>query len=196
MKILKGLGILCVLFVLSSAIAFSANDQAGKEISKKNSSENNTSLLNTTKINSSQQSASKIVTPKHNGTKISKHRHNGSKNNTSQVNATKIDAPKLNATKINASQVNATKIDAPELNATKINASQLNISNTISEDNVTCINITTGTSTDSWEDAVQDAVDAFNSTGEGARGLHVLKLDAKLEDGEIAAYNATVLLDY
>jgi len=141
MKIIKGLAILCLLCVLSCAIAFSEDNKTATKITQGSSSENNTSLLN----------ASKTVSVK---TKITQ--GNSSENNTSLLNA----------------------------------------SRTVGLNSKASLNILTGTSSVSWEDAVQNVVNALDSTGEKVKSLQVLKFDVKLEDGKIVAYKATVLLSY
>lgn len=53
-----------------------------------------------------------------------------------------------------------------------------------------------GSSTTSWEDAVQNAV---NTAGESLRDLRVcevVKLDTKIEEGKIAAFRARVQLSF
>jgi hypothetical protein len=53
-----------------------------------------------------------------------------------------------------------------------------------------------GSSSNSWEDAVQNAV---NTAGESLRDLRiceVVKLDTKIEEGKIAAFRARVQLSF
>ena len=53
-----------------------------------------------------------------------------------------------------------------------------------------------GSSSKSWEEAVQNAV---NTAGESLRDLRiceVVKLDTKIEDGKIAAFRARVQLSF
>lgn len=53
-----------------------------------------------------------------------------------------------------------------------------------------------GTSPDSWEDAVENAVDRASETLEDLRVCEVDKLDTKLEENKIVAYRARVKLSF
>ncbi len=53
-----------------------------------------------------------------------------------------------------------------------------------------------GTSPDSWEEAVENAVERASETLEDLRVCEVDKLDTKLENDEIVAYRARVKLSF
>jgi flavin-binding protein dodecin len=53
-----------------------------------------------------------------------------------------------------------------------------------------------GTSTISWEDAAKHAVEAASHTLRDLRIAEVAKLDMKVEEGEIVAYRARILLSF
>jgi flavin-binding protein dodecin len=96
---------------------------------------------------------------------------------------------------------NPSGIQTAITNTTKVNTSEnitspLNASKIIDVDNAASLNILTGTSTVSWEDAVQNVVNAVNSMGQQVKYVQVLKFDVKLENGKIAYYEVTVLLNY
>lgn len=54
----------------------------------------------------------------------------------------------------------------------------------------------TGTSTTSWEDAVQNIVGKASQTLRDLRIVEVEKLDAKIAEGKIVAYRARVKLSF
>jgi flavin-binding protein dodecin len=95
---------------------------------------------------------------------------------------------------------NLTLVNASE-NMTLVNASE-NISyssdtlENVSVVSGASINILTGTSSVSWEEAVQNIVSAVNAMGQQVKSIQVLKFDVKLENGKITVYEATVLLTY
>lgn len=137
-KIFKGLGILFLLCVLLSTMAFSED--------KTKSMDNQTTITNMTQMNDSENRTAITNTTK----------ENTSENITSSLNASKI----------------------------------------IGVDSAASLNILTGTSTVSWEDAVQNVVNAVDSMGQQVKFVQVLKFDVKLENGKIAYYEATVMLNY
>ena len=53
-----------------------------------------------------------------------------------------------------------------------------------------------GSSKDSWEDAVKNAVEAASKSLRDLRVCEVVKLDTKIEKGRIAAYRARVQLSF
>jgi len=53
-----------------------------------------------------------------------------------------------------------------------------------------------GSSKDSWEDAVNNAVEAASKSLRDLRVCEVVKLDTKIEEGRIAAYRARVQLSF
>ena len=53
-----------------------------------------------------------------------------------------------------------------------------------------------GTSTTSWEDAVNTIVEKSSKTLRDLRVAEVLKLDAKIENNKITAYRAKVKLSF
>jgi len=102
-----------------------------------------------------------------------------------------------NMTLVNASE-NMTLVNASE-NMTLVNASENIASSSDTLENVSVvsgasINILTGTSSVSWEEAVQNIVSAVNAMGQQVKSIQVLKFDVKLENGKITVYEATVLL--
>ena len=56
--------------------------------------------------------------------------------------------------------------------------------------------ILVGTSTNSWEEAVQNAVNLASQTLRGLRIAEVKELDVRIEDGKIAEYRAKVKLSF
>jgi len=129
-KIFKWLGILIVLCVMSSTMAFSAD--------KTKAMDNQTNITNMTLVNASE-----------------------------------------NMTLVNASENIASSSDTLE-NVSVVSGAS--------------INILTGTSSVSWEEAVQNIVSAVNAMGQQVKSIQVLKFDVKLENGKITVYEATVLL--
>jgi flavin-binding protein dodecin len=152
-KIFKGLGILFLLCVLSSTMAFSED--------KTKSMDNQTTITNMTQMNDSE-------------------------NRTAITNMKDVN-PNENQTAI----TNTTKVNTSENITTSLNASKI-----IGVDSAASLNILTGTSTVSWEDAVQNVVNAVDSMGQQVKFIQVLKFDVKLENGKIINYEATVLLNY
>ena len=53
-----------------------------------------------------------------------------------------------------------------------------------------------GTSTTSWEDAAQNAINAAGRSLRDLRIAEIGKLDMKVEDGRVAAYRARVQLSF
>jgi hypothetical protein len=53
-----------------------------------------------------------------------------------------------------------------------------------------------GTSTQSWEDAAKQAVEAAAKSLKNLRVAEVTKLDMKVEDGKVIAYRARVSLSF
>ncbi|OGT65200.1 MAG: transporter [Gammaproteobacteria bacterium RIFCSPLOWO2_01_FULL_47_190] len=53
-----------------------------------------------------------------------------------------------------------------------------------------------GTSTQSWEDAAKQAVEAAAKSLNNLRVAEVTKLDMKVEDGKVIAYRARVSLSF
>jgi flavin-binding protein dodecin len=53
-----------------------------------------------------------------------------------------------------------------------------------------------GTSSQSWEDAAQNAVKAAGESLRDLRIAEIGKLDMKVEDGRVVAYRARVLLSF
>ena len=51
-------------------------------------------------------------------------------------------------------------------------------------------------STSSWQDAVEDGLSRARQTLRGITGLEVLTLKAKVEDGKIAEYRATIRITF
>lgn len=49
-----------------------------------------------------------------------------------------------------------------------------------------------GTSSDSWDDAVQEAVEQASETISDIRGVDVIDWTAEVEDGSLTEYKATV----
>jgi flavin-binding protein dodecin len=119
-------------------------------------------------------------------------------NQTNITNLTLVNASE-NMTLVNASE-NMTLVNASE-NMTPVNASENIASSSDTLENVSVvsgasINILTGTSSVSWEEAVQNIVSAVNAMGQQVKSIQVLKFDVKLENGKISVYEATVLLTY
>jgi flavin-binding protein dodecin len=65
-----------------------------------------------------------------------------------------------------------------------------------SKDSVYRITELVGTSTNSWEDAVRNAVDTASSTLRELRIAEVGKLDVVIEDGKVTAFRARVSLSF
>ena len=53
-----------------------------------------------------------------------------------------------------------------------------------------------GTSTKSWEDAAQHAVEAASKSLDDLRVAEISKLDMKVENGKVVAYRARVHLSF
>ena len=53
-----------------------------------------------------------------------------------------------------------------------------------------------GTSTSSWENAAQNAVETASKTLKDLRIAEITKLDMKIEDGKVVAYRARVSLSF
>lgn len=53
-----------------------------------------------------------------------------------------------------------------------------------------------GSSTESWDDAVHSALDRANKTIRGLTGIEVTKMNAHIENGEIAEYRAHVRITF
>jgi len=53
-----------------------------------------------------------------------------------------------------------------------------------------------GTSTKSWEEAAQNAVNTASGTVRDLRVAEITKLDLKVEDGKVSAYRARVSLSF
>jgi flavin-binding protein dodecin len=53
-----------------------------------------------------------------------------------------------------------------------------------------------GTSTESWEKAAMNAVNKASKSLRGLRIAEISKLDMKIEDGQVAAYRARVLVSF
>ena len=53
-----------------------------------------------------------------------------------------------------------------------------------------------GSSTNSWEDAVQNAITEAGKTIKGIKGVHVKRCTAKIENNEIIEYNADVKIAF
>jgi flavin-binding protein dodecin len=53
-----------------------------------------------------------------------------------------------------------------------------------------------GTSTTSWEDAAKNAVNAASRTLRDLRIAEVAKLDMKVEEGNVVAFRARILLSF
>lgn len=53
-----------------------------------------------------------------------------------------------------------------------------------------------GTSTKSWEEAAQNAVNTASGTLRDLRVAEITKLDLKVEDGKVSAYRARVSLSF
>ena len=53
-----------------------------------------------------------------------------------------------------------------------------------------------GVSTDSWEDAANQAVKKASESVKGITGIEVVAHTARVEDGQIKQYNATVKLAF
>ena len=53
-----------------------------------------------------------------------------------------------------------------------------------------------GGSPKSWEDAVQQALERANKTLRGLTGIEVTKMNAHIENGEIAEYRAHVRITF
>lgn len=53
-----------------------------------------------------------------------------------------------------------------------------------------------GTSPDSWEDAAKNAVETASKTLRDLRIAEVSKLDIKVEDGQVVAYRARIMLSF
>ena len=53
-----------------------------------------------------------------------------------------------------------------------------------------------GTSTKSWEDAAQNAVNTASGTLRDLRVAEITKLDLKVENGKVSAYRARVSLSF
>ena len=157
LKMFKGLGILLVLCIMSSTMAFSED--------KTNATDNQTAITNMTQVNASE--------------------------NLTTITNMKVANPIGNQTVT----TNTTKVNASENNiSTSLDTS--NISNIIGAVSGTPINILTGTSSVSWEEAVKNVITAVGAMGRQVKAVQVLKFDVKLENGNIAAYEATVLLTY
>ena len=53
-----------------------------------------------------------------------------------------------------------------------------------------------GSSTKSWDDAVKEALDRANKTIRGLTGVEVTKMNASIENGQIAEYRAHVKITF
>lgn len=53
-----------------------------------------------------------------------------------------------------------------------------------------------GSSTKSWDDAVKEALDRANQTIRGLTGVEVTKMNARIENGQIAEYRAHVKITF
>ena len=53
-----------------------------------------------------------------------------------------------------------------------------------------------GTSRKSWDDAAKNAVETAASTLRDLRVAEIVKLDMKVEDGEVQAYRARVMVSF
>lgn len=53
-----------------------------------------------------------------------------------------------------------------------------------------------GSSTNSWEDAVQNAITEAGKTIKGIKGVHVKRCTAKIENNKIIEYNADVKIAF
>jgi len=53
-----------------------------------------------------------------------------------------------------------------------------------------------GTSTKSWEEAAQNAINTASGTLRDLRVAEITKLDLKVENGKVAAYRARVSLSF
>ncbi|HID50568.1 MAG TPA: dodecin domain-containing protein [Anaerolineae bacterium] len=53
-----------------------------------------------------------------------------------------------------------------------------------------------GTSPNSWEEAAKNAVDRASQSLHGLRIAEIVKLDMRLEDGNVAEYRARVALSF
>jgi Protein of unknown function (DUF1458). len=153
LKIFRGLGILLVLCVMLSTMAFSED--------KTKATDNQTNTTNMTEVNASENQT--VIT---------------------------------NMTELNASESQAVITNMTEVNASENMTSSLNSSEIVGVVSGASINILTGTSSVSWEEAVQNIVTAVDAMGQQVKAVQVLKFDVKLENGKIAVYEATVLLTY
>ena len=153
LKIFRGLGILLVLCVMLSTMAFSED--------KAKATDNQTNITNMTEVNASENQT--VIT---------------------------------NMTEANASENQTVIINMTEINASENMTSSLNSSEIVGMVTGASINILTGTSSVSWEEAVQNIVTAIDAMGQQVKAVQVLKLGVKLENGTIAGYEATVLLTY
>jgi len=153
LKIFRGLGILLVLCVMLSTMAFSED--------KTKATDNQTNTTNMTEVNASENQT--VIT------------------NMTELNASESQAVITNMTEVNASENMTSSLNSTEIVGVVSGAS---------------VNILTGTSSVSWEEAVQNIVTAVGAMGQQAKAVQVLKFDVKLENGKIAEYEATVLLTY
>ena len=151
LKIFRGLGILLVLCVMLSTMAFSED--------KTKATDNQTNTTNMTEVNASENQT--VIT------------------NMTELNASENQAAITNMTEVNASENMTSSLNSTEIVGVVSGAS---------------VNILTGTSSVSWEEAVQNIVTAVDAMGQQAKAVQVLKFDVKLENGKIAEYEATVLL--
>ena len=122
-------------------------------------------------------------------------------NQTSITNMTQVNTSENRTAITNMKEANPIGNQTFITNTTKVNTSEnitssLNASRIVGVNSAASINILTGTSSASWEDAVQNVVNAIDSMGQQVKFIQVLKLDVMLENGKIAEYEATVLLTY
>ena len=168
LKIFRGLGILLVLCVMLSTMAFSED--------KTKATDNQTNTTNMTEVNASENQT--VIT------------------NMTELNSSENQTIITNLTKLNTSENQTIIINMTEINASENMTSSLNSSEIVGVVSGASINILTGTSSVSWEEAVQNIVTAIDAMGQQVKAVQVLKLGVKLENGTIAGYEATVLLTY
>jgi hypothetical protein len=132
-NIIKGLGLLCLLSILLSTIAFS-EDKTDTAINQTNV----TALTST----------------------------NASENLTAPLNESKVVDAKTNVTVL--ASTNASENLTAPLNVSKVAGSAVSSS------------ISTETSSNSWDDAVQSVIRTVESTGQKVESIEVLKLNVKI----------------
>ena len=76
--------------------------------------------------------------------------------------------------------INQTKTAVTSTNASENLTAPLNESKVIGSDNAVSLGISTGTSSNSWDDAIQSVIRTVEDTGQKVEAIVILKLNAKI----------------